>query len=66
MKGLINHTPTDDDITNILKEFTVDFLLKSYGLLVEDLHDQLMMTEVARGLFAKTALGKFYKHTLFF
>lgn len=47
MKGLINHTPTDDDITNILKEFTVDFLLKGYGLLVEDIHDQLMSDVVS-------------------
>lgn len=43
-KGMINlnHTPTDEDITNILKEFTVDFLLKGYGLLVQDLHEKLM------------------------
>lgn len=49
MKGMINHTPTDDDITNILKEFTVDFLLKGYGLLVEDLHEQLMTDVVSGG-----------------
>jgi len=24
MKGLVQHTPTDDDISNLLKEFTVD------------------------------------------
>lgn len=47
MKGMVNHTPTDDDITNILKEFTVDFLLKGYGLLVEDLHEQLMTDVVS-------------------
>lgn len=47
MKGMVNHTPTDDDITNILKEFTVDFLLKSYGLLVQDLHEQLMTDVVS-------------------
>jgi timeless protein len=38
MKGLIHHTPSDEDISNILKEFTVDFLLKGYGYLVQDLH----------------------------
>lgn len=42
MKGLIHHMPTDDDISNILKEFTVDFLLKGYGFLVQDLHEKLV------------------------
>ncbi|KAI4464277.1 timeout/timeless-2 [Holotrichia oblita] len=42
MKGLMHHTPTDEDISNILKEFTVDFLLKGYGNLVQDLHAQLL------------------------
>lgn len=42
MKGLIHHSPTDDDISNILKEFTVDFLLKGYGMLVADLHSKLL------------------------
>lgn len=42
MKGLLNYTPTDEDISNILKEFTVDFLLKGYGFLVQDLHTQLL------------------------
>ena len=48
MKGLIHHIPTDDDISNILKEFTVDFLLKGYGYLVEELHAQLMIDFVSR------------------
>lgn len=42
MKGLLHHTPTDEDISNILKEFTVDFLLKGYGNLVHELHEQLL------------------------
>ncbi|EDW28988.1 GL19475 [Drosophila persimilis] len=42
MKGLVQHIPTDDDIANLLKEFTVDFLLKGYNYLVEDLHAQLL------------------------
>lgn len=42
MKGMIQHTPTDEDISNILKEFTVDFLLKGYGSLVQDLHVKLL------------------------
>uniref|UniRef100_A0A6P7G1F2 Protein timeless n=1 Tax=Diabrotica virgifera virgifera TaxID=50390 RepID=A0A6P7G1F2_DIAVI len=42
MKGLIHHLPTDEDIANILKEFTVDFLLKGYGTLVNDLHTELI------------------------
>uniref|UniRef100_A0A1I8Q7X9 Timeless n=1 Tax=Stomoxys calcitrans TaxID=35570 RepID=A0A1I8Q7X9_STOCA len=43
MKGLVQHIPTDEDIANLLKEFTVDFLLKGYSCLVEDLHSQLLM-----------------------
>lgn len=39
MKGLVHHTPTDEDISNVLKEFTVDFLLKAYSSLVQDLHN---------------------------
>ncbi|KAH8350636.1 hypothetical protein KR067_013125 [Drosophila pandora] len=42
MKGLVQHTPTDEDISNLLKEFTVDFLLKGYNYLVEELHQQLL------------------------
>lgn len=42
MKGLIHHTPTDEDISNILKEFTVDFLLKGYDSLVQELHAHLL------------------------
>lgn len=42
MKGLLHHAPTDDDISNILKEFTVDFLLKGYGYLVQELHAKLL------------------------
>ncbi|XP_044268612.1 protein timeless isoform X2 [Tribolium madens] len=42
MKGLLHHLPTDEDIANILKEFTVDFLLKGYGTLVQDLHSQFL------------------------
>lgn len=42
MKGLVQHIPTDEDITNILKEFTVDFLLKGYDYLVQSLHSELI------------------------
>ncbi|KAL7742106.1 hypothetical protein ACLKA6_018351 [Drosophila palustris] len=42
MKGLVLHAPTDEDITNLLKEFTVDFLLKGYNYLVDELHMQLI------------------------
>lgn len=45
MKGLVQHIPSDEDITNILKEFTVDFLLKGYDYLVKSLHSELI-TEV--------------------
>jgi len=46
MKGLVQHMPTDDDISNLLKEFTVDFLLKGYNHLVEELHMQLLSNAV--------------------
>lgn len=42
MKGMVQHTPTDEDISNILKEFTVDFLLKGWSNLVKDLHEKLL------------------------
>lgn len=42
MKGLVHHTPTDEDISNILKEFTVDFLLKGYGHLMRELYSKLL------------------------
>lgn len=42
MKALLHHTPSDEDISHLLKEFTVDFLLKGYGYLVEDLQAQLL------------------------
>jgi len=38
----MQHTPTDEDISHLLKEFTVDFLLKGYGPLVQELHLQLL------------------------
>lgn len=37
MKGFVHHTPTDDDVVNVMTEFTVDFLLKGYRFLVNDL-----------------------------
>lgn len=43
MKGLLHHTPSDEAISNILKEFTVDFLLKGYGYLVHELHAQMLI-----------------------
>ncbi|XP_069692424.1 protein timeless isoform X2 [Periplaneta americana] len=45
VKALLHHTPTDEDISNLLKKFTVDFLLKGYGCLVEDLHHQLLRSK---------------------
>ncbi|CAG4944884.1 unnamed protein product [Colias eurytheme] len=42
VQGLTHNTPTDDDISNVLKEFTVDFLLKGYNSLVRTLHTQIL------------------------
>lgn len=41
--GLTQHTPTDEDISNLLKEFTIDFMLKGFGNLVGELHAQLLI-----------------------
>ena len=40
---MAHHVPSNEDITHILKEFTVDFLLKAYGPLVQVLHSQLLL-----------------------
>ena len=45
VKALVHHVPTDEDIADLLKEFTVDFLLKGYSSLVTDLRLQLMSDE---------------------
>ncbi|XP_048487863.1 protein timeless isoform X2 [Plutella xylostella] len=42
VQGLARKIPTDDDISNILKEFTVDFLLKGYNSLVRTLYTQII------------------------
>ncbi|KAG8232642.1 hypothetical protein J437_LFUL012602 [Ladona fulva] len=42
VKGVLHHIPTDDDISNLLKEFTLDFLLQGYGPLVSGLHMKLL------------------------
>lgn len=44
MMGLTQHTPTDDDISNLLKEFTIEFMLKGFGNLMGDLHAQLLFS----------------------
>ncbi|XP_041978876.1 protein timeless isoform X2 [Aricia agestis] len=43
-KGLTQTSPTDDDISIVLKEFTVCFLLKGYNSLVRTLHSQILTT----------------------
>ncbi|KOB76647.1 Timeless, partial [Operophtera brumata] len=42
VQGLSHKTPTDDDISNVLKEFTVDFLLKGYNSLVQTLYNEIL------------------------
>ncbi len=42
VKALVHHVPTEQDITDLLKEFTVDFLLKGYAPLVNGLRLQLL------------------------
>lgn len=42
MKALLHHVPSDEDVSNLLKEFTVDFLLRGYACLVKVLHNCLL------------------------
>lgn len=42
MGNSLHHTCTDEDISNILKEFTVDFLLRGYNCLVRELYMQVL------------------------
>ncbi|XP_063636131.1 protein timeless-like [Cydia splendana] len=42
VQGLTHKAPTDDDLSYVLKEFTVDFLLKGYNSLVQTLHSQIL------------------------
>ncbi|TRY67893.1 hypothetical protein TCAL_12088 [Tigriopus californicus] len=42
VKSLVHHIPTEDDVADLLKEFTVDFLLKGYSTLVDELRKQLL------------------------
>lgn len=64
MKGLVQHTPTDDDISNLLKEFTVDFLLKGYNYLVEELHMQLMSNAVSNSTPAQLNFPTYFTSPL--
>merc|ERR1719464_1862893 len=45
VKALVHHIPTDKDINNLFKEFTVDFLLKGYSTLITTLRLQLTTEE---------------------
>lgn len=42
-KALLHHRPTPEDISNLLKEFTIDFILNGYSNLVEGLRLQVML-----------------------
>ncbi|KAK9509951.1 hypothetical protein O3M35_004833 [Rhynocoris fuscipes] len=48
IKALLHHSPTDEDISHLLKDFTVDFLLKGYEPLLLDLKDQLLFNAQAK------------------
>jgi timeless protein len=45
VRALVHHVPTDKDIDNLFKEFTVDFLLKGYSTLITTLRHQLTTEE---------------------
>nr|CAD7260714.1 unnamed protein product [Timema shepardi] len=47
MKALMHHVPNDEDVSHLMKEFTVDFLLKGYNRLVQELYRQLVETNQA-------------------
>lgn len=42
-KALLHHHPTSEDISNLLKEFTVDFMMNGYSNLLQGLRLQVMM-----------------------
>lgn len=42
LKSLVNHLPRDEEITDVLKEFTVSFLLTGFEPLVTALHFELV------------------------
>lgn len=42
-KALLHHHPTADDISNLLKDFTVDFMLNGYSNLLQGLRLQVML-----------------------
>ena len=46
VKALVNHVPSAEDMNDLLKEFTVDFLLKGYSSLATDLRFKLMSDDV--------------------
>ena len=41
LKAMVNHIPSEKDISEILKEFTVDFLHNGYSKLVKEMLDKL-------------------------
>ncbi|XP_057372867.1 protein timeless-like [Daphnia carinata] len=41
----VQYSPTEEDISQLLKEFTVDFLLNGYNALVGQLHQQLLLQD---------------------
>ena len=45
VKAMVNHSPSDDDISELLKEFTVDFLHNGYSSLVQQLLLKLSRNE---------------------
>jgi len=49
MKALLHHSPTEEDISHLLKEFTLDFLLKGYSTLVVELCNHLLHNKVTDG-----------------
>ena len=48
VKAMVNHIPTDNDISELLKEFTVDFLHNGYSSLVEKMLEKLSGTDAER------------------
>ena len=46
VKAMVNHIPTDKDISELLKEFTVDFIHNGYSNLVEQLLEKLSIDEI--------------------
>ena len=49
-RAMVHHIPTDEDIAELLTEFTVDFLLKGFSNLVSTARKNILLSETSQNL----------------